>query len=80
MGRAFRAPAKGSREQWLKLQILYGHGFRFDRYGRHGGPPLPKRLRKVQAFLARNTTHPLKTGQSNFALQRPVARGARPGR
>jgi DNA-directed RNA polymerase subunit RPC12/RpoP len=80
MGRAFKAPLKRSREQWLKVQILYGHGFRFDRYGRHGGAPLPKRLRDVEAFIAKHPTHPLKTAQSNFTLQRTGARGARPGR
>jgi hypothetical protein len=80
MGRAFKAPPKRSLEQWLKVQLLYSHGFQFDRYGGHGGAPLPKRLREVEAFLARYPTHPLKTGQSNFTLQRTGARVARPGR
>lgn len=63
MGRTFKAPPKRSREQWMKVQILHGHGFRFDRYGRHGGAPLPKRLSEVETFLAKHPTHPLKTGQ-----------------
>jgi hypothetical protein len=80
MGRAFKAPPKRSREQWMKVQILYGNGFRFDRYGGHGGAPLPKRLSEVEAFVAKYPTHPLKTGQSNFMLQRAGARVARSGR
>lgn len=80
MGRAFKAPPKRSREQWLKVQILYGNGFRFDRYRGHGGAPLPKRLSEVEAFLAKHPKHPLKIGQSNVTLQRAGARVARSGR
>lgn len=60
MGRAFRAPKRKDAEQWVKVQALYAHGFRFSRYGGEY-EPLPSRLRDVGAFVERNPDHPLRT-------------------
>jgi hypothetical protein len=60
MGRAFKAPARANREQWLKVQLLYAQGFRFSAYRGYDGPALPQRLSEVARFLRENPRHPLR--------------------
>ena len=61
MGRSFKAPKRSDTEQWEKVQALWDAGFRFWSYRSHPeAEPLPERLREVEAFVARNPTHPLR--------------------
>jgi hypothetical protein len=70
MGRSFRAPRADNREQWLKVQLLFAYGFGFFGSGFHGGPPLPGRLREVQAFVGANLAHPLRVAAIDRELLR----------
>ncbi|KAB8181823.1 hypothetical protein FKV24_011500 [Lysobacter maris] len=60
MGRSFKAPPARNREQWRKVQALYEAGFRFFSYGSFDAPPLPARLRDVEAFIRDNPEHPMR--------------------
>jgi ribosomal protein L37E len=60
MGRSFKAPKAIDIEQWSKIQRLWEAGFRFVGCGSHGGPALPKRLKEVDEFIAKNPRHPLR--------------------
>jgi hypothetical protein len=75
MGRSFKAPASGDREQWTKVQLLYAHGFRFSAYRGHEGPALPQRLSGVARFLKENPKHPLRVAKPNFTLEPAPLRG-----
>jgi hypothetical protein len=75
MGRTFRAPSPDDVEEWLKVQTLYAHGFRFAGV-RRGEPPLPERLRELDAFLRANPEHPLRRAPPMPELL-PVRRKAR---
>lgn len=70
MGRAFKAPARGARGQWAKVQLLYAHGFRFGRYRSYDGPTLPRRLSEVAQFVKDNPRHPLRVAKPNRPLER----------
>ncbi|MCU0570032.1 MAG: hypothetical protein MUF49_26085 [Oculatellaceae cyanobacterium Prado106] len=67
MGRAFKAPKRGDREQWKKVQTLYAFGFRFHLY-RGDYPALPERLREVGAFVAQYPDHELRVGEVERSL------------
>lgn len=59
MGRSFKAPKHHDREQWCKVEALWGQGFRFNTYGMPAGvEALPERLRDVEGFVRRNPRHP----------------------
>lgn len=60
MGRSFKAPLSRDREQWAKVQALYEAGFRFSSYRSFDCPPLPARLRDVEAFVRDNPDHPMR--------------------
>lgn len=61
MGRSFKAPKKSDREQWEKIRRLWEAGFRFHSYRSDPeAEPLPKRLRDVDDFIARNPQHPFR--------------------
>lgn len=60
MGRSFKAPPARNREQWRKVQALYEAGFRFFSYRSFDAPPLPARLRHVEAFIRDNPAHPMR--------------------
>ena len=61
MGRSFKAPKRSDTGQWEKVRALLNAGFRFWSYRSHPeAEPLPERLREVEAFVARNPTHPLR--------------------
>lgn len=61
MGRAFRAPKKSDLEQWKKVELLWGAGFRFlPNTGWRDVEPYPDRLREVAAFIASNSEHPFR--------------------
>ena len=76
MGRAFKAPARGARAQWTKVQLLYAHGFRFSAYRGYDGPALPRRLSEVARFLKDNPKHPVRVAKPNLTLQPTPLRGA----
>jgi predicted nucleic acid-binding Zn-ribbon protein len=67
MGRAFKAPKRGDREQWRKVQKLYALGFRFHCYG-GDYPPLPDRLREVDQFVEQHPDHELRIAETDQAL------------
>jgi predicted RNA-binding Zn-ribbon protein involved in translation (DUF1610 family) len=70
MGRSFKAPPKGDKEQWLKVQSLYACGFRFFSYRSFpSAPKLPERLRDVKNFVAANPHHPFRVAAPNQTLQ-----------
>ncbi|MCJ2184684.1 hypothetical protein MTR62_18610 [Novosphingobium sp. 1949] len=62
MGRTFRTPAKREDDQWEKARRLWAAGFRFWSYRSFPeAEPFPEQLREVDAFIARNTEHPMRT-------------------
>jgi hypothetical protein len=69
MGRSFRPPGSGNREQWLKVQALYAAGFRFFSHGQWDAPPPPARLNQVKAFIAKYPDHPLRVAAPNRSLE-----------
>lgn len=70
MGRSFKAPPRGDKEQWLKVQSLYAYGFRFFSYRScPSAPKLPERLREVEEFVTANPQHPFRVAAPNQALQ-----------
>ena len=61
MGRAFKAPKKSDMEQWKKVALLWGAGFRFISHtGWRDVEPYPERLRDVAAFIEGNREHPFR--------------------
>jgi hypothetical protein len=61
MGRAFKAPKKSDMEQWKKVELLWGAGFRFIPHtGWRHVEPYPERLREVTAFIEGNREHPFR--------------------
>jgi hypothetical protein len=70
MGRSFKAPRKNDKEQWLKVQALYSHGFRFFSYRSFPeAPKLPERRKDIEAFVAAYPNHPFRASAPNKALQ-----------
>jgi hypothetical protein len=66
MGRAFKVPRKGNREQWAKVRALWFAGFRFFNHERWGdAEPFPERLREVEEFVRRNREHPFRVTDPN---------------
>lgn len=63
MGRSFRAPRRMDAKQWKKVEKLWSAGFRFwsSRSFPHS-EPLPEKLAEVDASIARNPRHPMRTG------------------
>lgn len=49
MGPTFKIPRKSNRNQWRKVEILYGGGERFNSYGRE--LKLPKRLSDIDIYF-----------------------------
>ena len=68
MGRSFRTPARADVEQWLKVQTLFAHGFRFFSYRSYACAPLPTRLRDVASFLAKHPRHPFRIAERRLDL------------
>ena len=68
MGRSFRAPRRGDEEQWMKVQTLFAHGFRFFSYRSYDCTPLPSRLVDVADFVRLNPKHPFKVAESDDRL------------
>ena len=68
MGRSFRAPRQATQEQWLKIQVLYALGFRFVGNGNYEGERLPRNLRQVSGFVARNPKHRLRLAEVDESL------------
>jgi DNA-directed RNA polymerase subunit RPC12/RpoP len=64
MGRSFHAPKQRDKEQWEKVRRLHQAGFRFFSYRSETGPALPSRLADVEAFIAENPSHPLRTAKT----------------
>lgn len=60
MGRSFRVPRREDEEQWRKVQKLFALGFRFFGHGSSESERLPRFLRDVDAFVARNQRHRLR--------------------
>jgi hypothetical protein len=61
MGRSFRAPKKREAEQWEKLRRLWNAGFRFWSYRSFPeAEPYPDNLGEVDAWIARNSKHPMR--------------------
>ncbi len=77
MGRSFKAPATSDEEQWLKVQTLFAHGYRFFSYRSYACEPLPQRLREVAAFIAEHHDHPLRVADPKPELF-PTQVGTRP--
>jgi DNA-directed RNA polymerase subunit RPC12/RpoP len=67
MGRSFKAPKRGDREQWEKVQKLYALGFRFHCYG-GDYQPLPERLREVDRFVEQHPDHELRIAEPDRSL------------
>ena len=64
MGRAFKAPKMSDIEQWKKVELLWGAGFRFiPNTGWRDVEPYPERLREVAAFIESNREHPFRVKQ-----------------
>lgn len=76
MGQEFHPPRQRDVRQWRKVELLFLKGFAFhdDGYGPPGA--LPRTLREVPAFLARE--FPRSEGET--LLRRILARAAAPGR
>jgi hypothetical protein len=61
MGRSFRAPKKREDDQWEKVRRLWEAGFRFWSYRSYPeAEAYPDDLRDVDAWIKRNTTHPMR--------------------
>ncbi|GLK48520.1 hypothetical protein GCM10017620_14930 [Brevundimonas intermedia] len=61
MGRAFKAPKKTDKEQWNKVNSLWGAGYRFINHeGWRAVVPYPERLTEVAAFIRDNPDHPFR--------------------
>lgn len=60
MGRSFKAPPARDIAQWSKIRELFAAGFRFSSYRSTSGPPLPRKLSEVKAFIGDNPAHPMK--------------------
>lgn len=67
MGRAFKAPKRGDRQQWKKVQKLYALGFRFHGYGRDY-QPLPERLQEIDRFVEQYPDHELRIAALDRSL------------
>ena len=51
-------------EQWKKVELLWGAGFRFiPNTGWRDVEPYPERLREVAAFIESNREHPFRVKQ-----------------
>jgi hypothetical protein len=69
MGRSFRAPSNRKRDQWEKVQRLWGTGFRFWSYRSFpNAEHYPDSLREVDDFIRRNRDHPMKIKGFNGLL------------
>lgn len=68
MGRSFRVPRRDNVEQWRKVQTLYALGFRFFGHGSSDSESLPRYLRDVAAFVARNPKHRLRVAAPDASL------------
>jgi DNA-directed RNA polymerase subunit RPC12/RpoP len=67
MGRSFKAPSRGDREQWRKVQKLYALGFRFHSYGGDYSP-LPERFREIDQFIEQYPNHELRIAEPDRSL------------
>jgi len=68
MGRSFRVPRRDNAEQWRKVQTLFALGFRFFGHGSSDSEGLPRYLRDVAAFVARNPNHRLRVAAPDVSL------------
>jgi DNA-directed RNA polymerase subunit RPC12/RpoP len=68
MGRSFRVPRRDAVEQWRKVQTLFALGFRFIGHGSSESERLPRYLRDVAAFVARNPKHRLRVAAPDMSL------------
>ena len=61
MGRAFKAPRKADKKQWLKVRALWMAGYRFINHtGWRDAEQYPDRLPDVDDFIRRNPEHPFR--------------------
>ncbi len=63
MGRSFRTPGRAEVKQWLKVQTLFAHGFRFFSYRSYDCPRYPDNYREVADFIAANPDHPFRVAE-----------------
>lgn len=71
-GRDFKAPRRGDRRQWLKVELLLRLGYGFDP-GQSGPGPRPRRLSDTVEFM--RTWHPHgDSARAVPALLREIAR------
>ncbi len=54
MGHDFKTPKQNDLKQWKKVEILFGHGFKFGSCGCGGPGYRPATLQEVDSFLAEN--------------------------
>ena len=79
MGRAFKAPKMSDIEQWKKVELLWGAGFRLiPNTGWRDVEPYPERLREVAAFIESNREHPFRVKSSG--RKPPILRPSRMAR
>jgi len=64
LGRSFKAPKQKDTKQWEKVRRLIKAGFVFFSYRSFPeAEPLPETLQEVDAFIERNTDHPMRLGR-----------------